>query len=83
MNVKALGFLMALVLSQSVFAIKMYYPGDTDGQTAVDQSTTPPQYYPAPQTNPLHPNQNIPLDYKKNHNVQGKKPMPGSSSTAK
>lgn len=75
--------LLTLLISQSVLAVKMYYPGDTDGQTAVDQATTPPQYYPPAKPNPLNPNKNIPDKYKENTNVQGNTQMPNSTPTSK
>lgn len=74
---------LTLLISQSVSAVKMYYPGDTDGKTAVEQSTTPPQYYPPAKPNPLNPNKNIPDKYKENTNVQGNTKMPVPATTSK
>ena len=72
----------ALLITQSVFAVNMYYPGNTDGQTAVDQSTTPPQYYPPANPNPINPNKNLPSNYKQNTNIHGniQMPPPGPAS---
>ena len=73
---------LTLLISQSVLATNMYYPGNTEGQTMAGQATTPPQYYPPANPNPVYPNKNIPDKYKENTNVQGKTQMPVPSPTS-
>ncbi len=75
-------WVLTLLISQSVIATNMYYPGNTEGQTMAGQATTPPQHYPPANPNALHPNKNIRDKYRENTNVQGKTRMPLPSPTS-
>lgn len=75
---KAMSTLIAssLLICHAAFAVTMYYPGNTDGTTAVEQAAKPPQYYPPQKTNPENPNPNLPRQNKPNSNLQGNIKMP-------
>lgn len=81
-NFKSLICVIGLMMSSMLYAVTMYYPGDTDGTTATDQATKPPQYYPAQKPNPINPNPNLPNQYQQNTNVQGRTAAPPPAPTS-